>query len=117
MALLSGRAFVNAANGIAHAWRTQQNFRIQVVLAIVALLVFGLLRVPLASIALLALTIGLVLALEVMNTAVEALVDLVSPEMQPLARAAKDAAAGAVLLGALGALGVGVALLAAALGR
>ena len=107
----------NAWNGIVHAWRTQRNLRIQVVLGILALIVFSVLHVSLLALALLILTIALVLAFELMNTALEALVDLVSPQRQPLAKAAKDAAAGAVLVTALGALVVGVLLAAAFLAR
>jgi diacylglycerol kinase (ATP) len=100
----------NAFDGVLHAWRTQRNFRIQVVLAVVAVVVFGALHAPVPVFAILALTIAFVLAFEAMNTALEALVDLVSPERHALAKAAKDAAAGAVLIAALGALAVGVLL-------
>jgi diacylglycerol kinase len=99
-----------ALEGISHAWRTQRNFRIQVVLAIAALIVFALLHASLPAFAILALTIAFVLAFETMNTALEALVDLVSPERHALAKAAKDAAAGAVLIAALGAVAVGILL-------
>jgi diacylglycerol kinase len=99
-----------ALEGIAHAWRSQRNFRIQVALAIVAVAVFALLHASLLAFAILALTIAFVLALEAMNTALEALVDLVSPERHALAKAAKDAAAGSVLIAALGAVAVGVLL-------
>ena len=54
--------------------------------------------------ALLALTVTTVLALEAVNTAVEAGVDLVSPEVHPLAKIAKDAAAGAMVFAVLGSL-------------
>ena len=54
------------------------------------------------------LSCALVLGAECMNTAVEAAVDLASPEHHPLAKRAKDCAAGAVLLCALGALATGV---------
>ena len=57
------------------------------------------------------LTIGGVLALELVNTAAEALVDLVSPQRRPLAKIAKDTAAGAVLVFAASAAGVGAVLL------
>ncbi|MBV8584218.1 MAG: diacylglycerol kinase family protein [Candidatus Eremiobacteraeota bacterium] len=107
----------NALNGIAHAWRTQRNLRIQSVIAILALIVFAVLHAPAATFAIVALTIAVVLAFEVMNTALEALVDLVSPQRQPLARAAKDAAAGAVLITALGALVAGIVLAVALLPR
>jgi diacylglycerol kinase (ATP) len=51
----------------------------------------------------LVLAVALVLSLEALNTALEAVVDLVSPQMHPLAKQAKDTAAGAVLIGAIGA--------------
>jgi diacylglycerol kinase (ATP) len=104
------RALGYALSGIAHAWRSQKNFRIQVVLGVVALAVFAALHVPALGFAVLALAIALVLALEVLNTALEALVDLASPQLHPLAKAAKDAAAGAVLLAAAGSVAVGAFL-------
>ncbi|HEY1727791.1 MAG TPA: diacylglycerol kinase family protein [Candidatus Baltobacteraceae bacterium] len=100
----------HASDGIVHAWRTQRNFRIQVVLAVVAMVAFAALHAPVLAFAILALTIAFVLAFEAMNTALEALVDLVSPERHALAKAAKDAAAGSVLIAALGALAVGILL-------
>ncbi len=57
------------------------------------------------------LATALVLAAEALNTAVEALVDLVSPEKHPLAAKSKDAAAGAVLLCSVGAVAAGIAIL------
>lgn len=99
-----------ALDGVVHAWRTQRNFRIQIVLAIVAVAVFAMLHASLLALAILALTIAFVLAFEAMNTALESLVDLVSPERHALAKAAKDAAAGAVLIAALGAAAVGILL-------
>jgi diacylglycerol kinase (ATP) len=58
--------------------------------------------------ALVALAVGLVWSLELANTAVEAVVNLVSPDYHPLAGRAKDVAAGAVLVGAVAALAVGL---------
>lgn len=104
-----------ALSGIAHAWRTQRNLRIQAVLAAFAAILFCALRVPPLGLALLALTIAFVLAMEIMNTALEALVDLASPQLHPLAKAAKDAAAGAVLVASAGAAVVGGLLLWSAL--
>jgi diacylglycerol kinase len=57
------------------------------------------------------ITMGIVLALEAMNTAVETIIDLVSPEFHLLAKKAKDVAAGAVLLFVFAALGVAVVIL------
>lgn len=90
--------------GLAFAWRTQRNFRIEGGCALLAVGVALLLRAPLSPIL---LACALVLSLELVNTALEALVDLVSPQFHPLAKVAKDAAAGAVLLAALFALLVG----------
>ena len=73
--------------GIAHSYRTQPNFRIETWAAALALALTVWLRAPLAPIA---LACALVLALELVNTAVEAMVDLVSPEHHPLAKVAKE---------------------------
>jgi diacylglycerol kinase (ATP) len=97
-----------AVAGIRHGWTTQRNFRIEVVLGVVAVLCALWLRAPLAPVL---LACGLVLALELLNTAVEALVDLVSPAPHPLAKIAKDAAAGAVLVASVFAVLVGAAVL------
>ena len=62
------------------------------------------------ELAVLFITIAAVIATEIVNTAIETIVNKVSPEFHPLAKAAKDAAAGAVLVQALAALGVGYML-------
>ena len=101
--------------GLVFAFRTQANFRIELVCAALAGLAALWLDVPGAPVL---LACALVLALELMNTAVEAVVDLVSPDVHPLAKVAKDASAAAVLLACLGALLVaGVTLLPALLAR
>ncbi|MFC4425416.1 diacylglycerol kinase [Deinococcus navajonensis] len=94
--------------GLLHVYRTQANFRIEVWAAGVALALGWWLQAPLAPVF---LSCALVLGLELLNTAVEAVVDVASPGVHPLAKVAKDAAAGAVLLGSLGALGVGATVL------
>ena len=71
----------------------------------------GWLQIAAIEWALLALTFSLVLALEAVNTAVEATIDLVSPHYHPLAKIAKDAAAGALVFAVLGSLGVATAIL------
>ena len=92
------RSFGNAFAGLWAVWRTQRNARIEVsiALAVVALGLF--LRVGALEWVVLTLTIGLVLTAECLNTVVEAIVDLVSPDYHHLAKVAKDASAGAVLL-------------------
>ena len=77
--------------------------------ATVAVILLGLwLGISATDWALLVICIALVLAAEAINTAVERVVDLVSPQWHPLARDAKDLAAGGVLIAAIGAAVVGV---------
>ena len=102
--------FRYAASGLCRCIRWERNFRFHLVAAGLALFLgwaYGLGR---GQTAVLWLAIGLVLALEALNTAVEAAVDLCCPGRNPLAKAAKDAAAAAVLLAALASVGVGVCL-------
>ncbi|RME82054.1 MAG: diacylglycerol kinase family protein [Caldilineae bacterium] len=104
------RAFVYAFTGIGHLVASQRNARIHLALAVLAVILALWLGLSGTEWAVLALTIGMVLAAEGMNTAVEALVDLTCPEPHPLARIVKDTAAGAVLLTALTAVVVGCIL-------
>jgi diacylglycerol kinase (ATP) len=97
-------SFGHAFRGLFYALRTQRNFRIHfaAVLVVVTLgLWFG---VSPQSWALLALTIGGVVALEMLNTALEVFVDLVKPDYHPLAKRIKDLMAGAVLVSAIAAI-------------
>jgi undecaprenol kinase len=105
------RSFRFAARGVVYLFRTQPNVWVHG-LAAVLVVVFAtwLERTP-AETGVLLLAIGLVLAAEALNTAVEAVVDLVSPEYHDLARVAKDTAAGGVLLAALTAALVGLVIL------
>ncbi len=101
------RAFVFAWQGLLHAWRSQPNFRVEVFIGLLALLACWWLAVDWLPVLLLT---ALVLGLELVNTAVEALCDLVSPEPNPHVKAAKDAAAAAVLLAAAVSFVVGLLL-------
>lgn len=94
-------SFKCAAAGIVYALKTQRNMRIHVFVAVCALLASYLLKLDPSEWGIILLCIGLVMAAECFNTAIEALVDKVSPEMHPLAKIAKDCAAGAVLICAL----------------
>ncbi len=101
-------SFRFAFQGLADLFRTQPNARIHLVItgiAVAAGLYLGLSRLEWAVVA---LCIALVLALEAVNTALEYLTDLVQPDRHPLAGKAKDAAAAAVLLAAMGAVAVGL---------
>ncbi len=105
-------SFRYAGAGLVHTFLTQRNFRIHTVVAIAALgLSAGLQRPPI-EMALIGLTIGIVLALELLNTAIESIVDLtVGKNYHDLAKVAKDCAAAAVLVAAIVAILVGCVLL------
>ncbi len=81
----------------------QRNTHIHLFIAIVVVLCGLLWRLTGTEWLALTLTITVVLALEAVNTALEAVVDLASPQFHPLAKQAKDVGAAAVLVGALGA--------------
>lgn len=103
-------SFTAAARGAAYTLRTQRNAWIELTAALVAVAAGLWLRIEALAWAVLALTIGLILALEAVNSAIEALVDLVSPDYHELARTAKDCAAGAMIFAVLGSLGVAAAI-------
>jgi diacylglycerol kinase (ATP) len=96
-----------AIEGILWAVKTQRHMLFHLVAAILVLVGALLLRLTLHEFALLALAITLVLFAELVNTAIEVVVDLVSPDFHPLAQRAKDVAAGAVLLASVGATVLG----------
>jgi len=100
-------AFDYAFQGILYATRTQRNMRIHLVAGSLALFATLFLRLERAYVAIIVLCIALVIALELVNTAAEAIVDLMTVAHHPLAKIAKDATAGAVLVASMAALIVG----------
>ncbi|MFM7363223.1 MAG: diacylglycerol kinase family protein [Cuspidothrix sp.] len=105
-------SFKYAWAGIVYAFQTQRNFRIHVALGILAIGLSVFLRLETVEISIIAITSGLVLTLELVNTAIESIVDLtVKQSYHELAKIAKDCAAGAVLVSALVALLVAGTLL------
>lgn len=102
------KSFGFAWAGIAYTWGHEPNFRIEVVVGVLAVLLALWLQVSPVPILIMG---AIVLALEIMNSAVEAIVDLASPDIHPLAKLAKDAAAGAVFLASLIAVLVGLFLM------
>lgn len=104
-------SFKYAGEGLFYAIRTQRNFRIHLVVAVIVVAMGAWLRLPGISWAILVSMIGLVLVTEMINTAAEALVDLASPDYHPLAKLVKDVAAGAVLVIALTSVVVGLIIL------
>ncbi len=100
-----------AIEGIIHAAKTQKQMRYHFLAALLVLLAVLFLKVSALEFTLLTVSICFVLFAELINTAVEALVDLVSPGYHPLAKVAKDVAAGGVLVAAFGAVVMGYLIL------
>ena len=91
--------------------RTQKNAWIHLVIFALVLLLAAWLQLQPRDWVLILLTAGLVFGAELINTSIEAVVDLASPDLHPLARAAKDTAAAAVLLAAFMAIFIGLLIL------
>ncbi|MDQ0493109.1 diacylglycerol kinase family protein [Paenibacillus brasilensis] len=100
--------FRYAAEGVIYALRTQINMRIHVVVAFLVIVAGLCLRISRLDWLFVCIAMALVIVAELINTAVEAAVDLISPDIHPLAKAAKDTAAGAVLLAAVFAVIIGI---------
>ncbi len=100
--------FYSATEGVIATFRTERNFRVHVLATLAIIGAAWFFRVSALDWMLLMLAVGMVLGAELMNTAVEAAVDLVSPDWHTFAKKAKDAAAGAVLVtsGAAAVIGV-----------
>lgn len=105
------RSFGFAFAGVAHLFRTQPNARIELAFGIAAGGMAAWLGISRAEWAVLILTIAAVIILEGLNTAIEAAVDLASPDIHPKAKIAKDVAAGMVLIAAIASVGVGLVIL------
>jgi len=105
-------SFKYAWAGISYAFHTQRNFRIHVILGGLAIGLGAFLRLSAIEISIVGLTIGAVLAMELLNTAIESVVDLtVKQNYHELAKIAKDCAAAAVLIASLAAIGVASSLI------
>lgn len=96
-----------AIEGIIYTARTQKHMRNHFLAALLVLLAVLFLKVTPLEFALLTISVCFVLFAELVNTALEVVVDLVSPDYHPLAKVAKDAAAGGVLVAAIGAAVMG----------
>ena len=110
---MKGHAFTQrlgyAMAGLRAAWRMEKSLRIHVAATALVVSLLMLTRAPALWWALIALTIGAVMASELLNTALEALADHLHPQQHPAIGLSKDIAAGAVLLSSLAALVVGAA--------
>jgi diacylglycerol kinase (ATP) len=98
-------SFRYASQGVFYTFSTQRNFRIHCVLGTTAVCLGAYLKLPPIEMAVISLVCSLVLTLELLNTAIESVVDLtVEQTYHHLAKIAKDCAAGAVLISAMASL-------------
>ena len=104
-------SFAYAFAGWGHVLRTQPNAWIHAAISVAVMVMALWLGLPRAHWAILILTIMVVWVAEFTNTALEAVVDMTMPQPHPLAKTAKDVAAAAVLISALGAVVVGLLIL------
>ena len=102
------KSFHYAARGIAIAWKHEQSFRVQVLVAVAVVGLILWLRVTLPQAVVLLLLIIFVLTLELINSILERFVDVFKPRIHPMVEEIKDLMAGAVLIASLGALIVGL---------
>ncbi|UBF27393.1 diacylglycerol kinase family protein [Kovacikia minuta CCNUW1] len=105
-------SFKYAWTGIAYTFQTQRNFRIHVFVGTLAIGLGIFLQLNAVEMAVVGLTVGAVLTMELLNTAIESVVDLtVKQNYHDLAKIAKDCSAAAVLISALAAIGVAGSLM------
>ena len=104
-------AFGHAFRGWWYVLTTQHNAWIHAVVAILVFILAFWLKLPTHDWAILILTVTMVFTAEFINTAIEAVVDLASPQKHPLAKVGKDVGAAAVLIAALAAVLIGLLIL------
>lgn len=100
-------SFNNAITGIIDTVRTERNMKIHLIAAVGVLIVSFFFDISKFEFLILAVTITMVIAAELINTAIEAAIDMTTNYYHPLAKVAKNAAAGAVLVTAISAVLVG----------
>jgi len=99
-------SFKNAFAGLFWALKTQPNFRVHVVLSLLALVLGSILAISYIEMTIIVFTIILGLTCEMINTSIEAMTDLITSERRENAKIAKDVAAGMMLTTAIGAVTV-----------
>jgi len=104
------KSFKYAFEGIKITFKNEPNFRIQLILALLSIFLGIILKISQIEWLILITVIFLVLLLELINSSLEALVNLVSPEINEKAKIAKDTAAGAVLIASILSFVIGIVL-------
>ena len=106
------KSFLNAFRGLSYCIRNERNIRIHLTTAVLIFTFAFFFKLSNLEYAILTISVGLVIFCEIINTSIEALVNLSSPSYDSLARIAKDVAAGGVFLSSLVAIFVGIFLFA-----
>ena len=101
-------SFKAALRGIAFTFKHERNFRIEIYFAFFVLVALVVFRANLEQVAIVVMMIFLVLMIELMNTAIERVVDILKPRKHPYARVIKDVSAAMVLILSIGASVVGM---------
>ena len=97
----------HALRGLSYAFRNEHNFQIEIVFAVLVFLLAVLFQLSSTEQSILLIAVCIVLALELLNTAVERLVDIMKPRVHPYAKVVKDIMAAAVLIASLSAVLIG----------
>lgn len=106
------KSFKYSFEGLVHAIRENQNMRIHIAIAVIVIILGLILGVSAFEMGILAVMILLVIMAEMINTALEEMVDLIITEHHRQAKIAKDVASGMVLVAATGSIMVGIFILA-----
>lgn len=101
-------SFKEASRGLAAVFRSEQNFRIQLCVSLIVIALGIFFRLKLYEFVIIFVLIGSVLAMELLNTALEYCTDLLKPRLNHYVKLIKETMAAAVLVTALTALGVGL---------
>jgi len=96
-------SFLHAKDGLITAFKSQPNFRVHIILSLIAIILGFLLRISTAEWIIIFITISMGLVIELINTAIEFTVDLITQEYNQYAKFAKDTSAAAMLTYAVGA--------------
>ena len=102
------KSFYYAFQCIVQVLKTEQNFLIDIIVAIIAIALGYFLKLSLIEFAIVILAIGLVISLELINTAIEYTIDMAMPQIHPLAKSAKDISGAAVLFSAIVSIIIGL---------
>ncbi len=105
-------SFLNAWRGVKYSFRNERNFRIEVAVGILILALAFLLQIKIWELVLIVLLIFWVLIVELINTVVERIIDIIKPKIHPYARLVKDIMAAVVLISAMMAVIVGLIIFA-----